>query len=145
MLQVNLKNRAATQTTESFNSMCKVGKAYLGASSSGLFTIGGSTDNGAEIPALMKSGMLDLGTEKRKRVRFFYFGLECSGALKLSLFCDGALAGEYTVEKTTGVQDIKVPISRDHVGRYWQWQIENVGGAFFALYSVKALPIILNR
>lgn len=145
MLEINLKNRAITQTTVAFNSMCKCGNTYLGASDDGLFSIGGTSDDDVEIPALIRSGMFDLGTEKMKRFRFFYFGLECDGTLKLTLLCDGVEAASYTVSKTTGVQEIKVPVSRAAQGRYWQWQIENIDGSFFALYSVKALPIILNR
>lgn len=145
MLEINLKNKAISQTTAQFNSMCRLGDVYLGATEDGLFTIGGSSDDSDEIQALIRSGMFDFGTEKKKRIRYFYFGLECYGALKLSVLCDGVVAGTYTVSKTTGVQDIDVAISRAHIGRYWQWQIENIDGAFFALYSVKAIPIILNR
>ena len=145
MLEINLKNRAITQTTVAFNSMCKVGDTYLGASADGLFSMCGASDDAVEIPALIRSGMFDLGTEKMNRFRFFYFGLECDGALKLTLHCDGVEAASYTVSKTTGVQEIRVPVSRAAQGRYWQWQIENIDGSFFALYSVKALPIILNR
>lgn len=144
MLQLNLKNNAISQTSESYNSMCKFGDVYLGASASGITRICGYADNGAEIPAKMRSGMFDMGTEKEKRVRFFNFGLETDGELILTIFCEGVQAAQYTISKSTGVQQIKVPISRAHHGRYWQWQIENVDGAFFALYSVTVLPIILR-
>lgn len=116
----------------------------LAANESGVFLLGGADDNGAAINGLMKSGMTDFGIENQKRLRFFFFGLETDGELLLTIFCDGVQAAQYTVSKTTGVQRIRVPISRVHQGRYWQWQVENVDGAFFALYSVEALPVILH-
>ena len=146
MLEVNLTNRAISQTTVAFNSMCKFGDVYLGATDTGLCKICGYDDNGTEIPAMMKSGMFDLGTPNPKRFRFFYFGLQCSGDLLLKVFCDDVLAASYTVDAGAGgTREIRVPISRAHSGRYWEWKVENVDGSFFALYSVKAMPIVLGN
>lgn len=145
MLDVNMKTRAASQTTVPFNSMCKFGDTYLGATDEGLFKICGYADNTVEIPALIKSGEMDFGTNSKKRFRFFYFGLETNGALLFKVYCDGVEAESYTVEPSvSGELTIRVPISREHVGRYWAWSVENVDGAFFALYSVRALPVILH-
>ena len=145
MLEVNLKNRAITQHTRTFNSMCKFGDHYLGASSSGLFRIGGYNDAGVQIPALSKSGMTDFGMASLKRFRFFYFGLETTGSLILKVFCDGTLAAAHTVTPATkGQRTVRVPVSRQHAGRYWSWSTENVNGSFFALYSVQAIPVILH-
>lgn len=146
MIELNLKNRAAAQSTIAFNSMCRMSDGtLLGANGNGVFKMCGYTDNGTAIPVLLKSGMLDMGTHHLKRFRFFYFGLEATGDLSLSVFCDGDLAASYTINiAESGVQSVRVPISREHQGRYWQWQVENTGGAFFALYSVKALPIMIG-
>jgi hypothetical protein len=143
MIEINLTNKAAAQTTVDFNSMCKFGDRYLGASSSGIFEIDGYNDNGTAIQTLVKSGKFDLGSERRKRFRFFYFGLETDGELTLSIFADDVLAAQYDVSPEPTVQLVRVPISRETNARYWQWQIENVSGAFFSIYDVKAIPIIL--
>ena len=144
MIEINLTNRAAAQTTLAYNSACMFDGVPLGATSAGLYRVGGYTDHGAAIPALLKSGLFDLGTERIKRFRFFYFGLQASGSLKLTVFCDGIEAANYTVNGGDGgAREVRVPISRTYQGRYWQWQVENVSGAFFALYSVKALPVVL--
>jgi len=146
MLEVNLKTRAASQSTVDFNSMCKFGDLYLGANEDGLFKICGYADNTVEIPALIKSGKMDFGVEQKKRFRYFYFGLETDGELLLKVYCDGVVATEeYTVAPiTAGVMRVRVPISRVHHSRYWEWSVENVNGSFFVLYSVEALPIILH-
>lgn len=145
MLELNLKNRAISQHTRDFNSMCRFGGAYLGASDSGLFLIEGYNDHGVQIPALSKSGMTDFGMASLKRFRFFYFGLDTTGSITLKIFCDGALAATMTVKPDVkGKRTVRVPVSRNHAGRYWSWSIENANGAFFALYSVQAIPVILH-
>jgi len=145
MIHLNLKTRAAAQTTKAYNSMCRFGDKFLGSTASGLFEIGGYNDSGVQIAARLDSGMFDLGTDNKKRFRFFYFGLDVTGSLKLSIYGDGVLAGEYTVQGDgTGMQTIKVPITRAVKSRYWQWRIENVDGAFFVLYSVQSLPVLLT-
>lgn len=146
MLELNLKNNAASQTTLPFNSMCKFGNHYLGAANDGLFKIEGYNDNGAQIPVLIRSGTTDFNTTRYKRVRFFYFGLQSDGDLKLTIFCNGVEVSNYIVTSTDGVsKEIRVPINRSNIGQYWHWQIENINGSFFVLYSVSALVIVLSR
>ena len=85
-----------------------------------------------------------MATERLKRFRFFYFGLQASGNLKLSVICDGTEVATYDVNVADGgMREIRVPIGRAAVGRYWQWQVENQNGAFFVLYSVRALVVTL--
>lgn len=145
MIELNLTNRAAAQTTKGYNSACVFGDVALGATSSGLYQIGGYTDDTAAIPALVKSGLLNLGLENKKRFRFFYFGVEASGPLTLTVHGDGVLAGRYTVSGLQpGLQVVRVPISREVNAWYWQWTVENSAGSFFVLHSVQALPVILH-
>ena len=145
MLELNISNLAPSQTTLNYNSMCRFGESYFGANDDGLYQLGGYTDHGVAIPALIKSGTLDLGMENKKRFRFFYFGLEANGGLRLTVHGDGALAGEYAVTiNQEGIQVVRVPISRTVNAWYWEWMIENEDGAFFALHSVTALPVILH-
>ena len=145
MLEVNLKARAISQSTLPFNSMCKVGDAYLGCTDSGLFTIGGYNDNGAEIPMLIKSGTTDFGIGNQLRFRRVYVTGEANGQCKFTLFADGIEAASLDiVPDDDGIFDVSVAVSRAHVGRQWSWKIENVNGSFVALYKVEALPIILH-
>jgi len=143
MLEINLKTRAAAQTTKAYNSMCKFGDKYLGVTDSGLFEIEGYNDSGVRIAARIDTEKMDMGINNSKRFRFFYFGVDTSGYLKLSAFADGVLAFTQTV-KGNGLGNIRVPVPRTAQPRYWQIRIENVDGAFFALYSIKALPVVLH-
>lgn len=125
--------------------MCKFGDNYLGATASGIHRIGGFTDNGIAIPALVKSGDMDFGTHALKRPRFFYFGIRSTGDVKLLIFCDGNLVTEYNVGSTKGeIREVRVSVGRGNNGRYWAWGIENVNGAFVALYSVKAIMLFMH-
>lgn len=145
MIEINLPNRAAAQTTLAYNSACMFDGVPLGATSAGLYRVVGYTDHGTAIPALVKSGLLNLGLENKKRFRFFYFGIEASGPLTLTVHGDGVLAGRYTVSGLQpGLQVVRVPISREVNAWYWQWTVENSAGSFFVLHSVQALPVILH-
>jgi len=146
MIELNLKTRAAAQTTKTYNSMCRFGDKFLGATDAGMFEIGGGSDNGVQIPMLVKSGMTDFGVANLKRFRYFYFGLESDGDCLLKVYVDGALAASMDVSPTSaGRFDVRVPVSRSFLGRYWAWSVENVDGSFVALYSVQALPIVLHH
>jgi hypothetical protein len=146
MLEVNLMTKAASQTTVAYNSMCKLGEKFLGVTDQGLFLIEGYNDHGVQIPALVKSGMTDFGIQSQKRFRFFYFGVESDGDLVTKVFADGTVVGEEysAVPIATGYRSIRIPIARTGQARYWGWSIENVGGSFFSLYSVKAIPVVLH-
>lgn len=140
MLEVNIKNRAVSQTTRQYNSICNFADKQLAVDSEGIKAVEGFTDSGQGIGAYIKSGKFDLGTERIKRLRFVYFGLEANGHIRLCLFVDDRLAGQLIVP-VQGRQEVRVPVSRKFEGRYWQWQVENMGGTFFVLYSVRVLPI----
>ena len=143
MLELNMKNRSISQTTVNYNSMCKFGTTYLGATSQGLYRITGFSDNTVEIPALIKSGIFDLGVAQKKKFRSFYFSGESTGDLKCTIYADGTASDAFNITPDAdGIFDFKVTYPTNIHARYWQWQIENIDGAFFVLYEVKALPII---
>ena len=68
MLELNLKNRAISQTTVTYNSMARFGNIYLGATDQGIYQINGFSDHAVEIPALIKSGIFDLNTTEEENV-----------------------------------------------------------------------------
>lgn len=143
MLRQNLKNRALSQITGECNSAAVfAGKVFV-VRPEGICRMNGYKDCGEDIHAWVKSGKFDLGTNRLKRMRFFYFGVEGLGNLKLSVFADDVLAAEYVVPvlEFNKRQEVRVPISREIAARYWAWKVENIGGAFFSLHSVQVLPL----
>lgn len=144
MLEINTKNRAITQTTKAYNSMFVLpsGERY-GLTSEGVFKIGGFTDDGNAVSAIVKSGNSDHGTARGKRIRFIYFGIETTGSLTITVYFDNVQAYEYVVPASADTyKTVKIPIARRHRGSYIAWKIENTDGAFFALRSVKWIPVI---
>lgn len=145
MLDINLKTKAATQTTRAFNSMCRFGDVYLGATSAGLFRICGYSDDGVEIPALLSTGVFDLGTERFKRIAYIYLGLESTGAMQVEVWCDGVYKTTLDVPSVwASKREVYLKVPKGLRARYWQLKFNNVDGSFFVLYSVKLLPVVLQ-
>lgn len=145
MIELNLKTKAAVQSTLTYNSMCKFGDVYLGATSAGIGRICGYSDNGVEIPAVVATGMFDLKTERNKRFAYVYLGLETNGAMEIELWCDGVYKVTLSVPYPgSGKREIYAKVPRGLRARYWQLRIKNVDGSFFVLYSVKLLPVVLQ-
>lgn len=143
MIELNLKNRALSQTTVAYNSMAKFRNIYLGATDQGIYQITGFSDHAVEIPALIKSGIFDLSVSQKKKFRSFYFSGEANGDLKVTIYADGIASDSFNITPDAdGIFDFKITYPTNIHARYWQWQIENVDGAFFVLYEVKALPIV---
>lgn len=144
MIEVNLKNRAASHTTLAFNSMCRFGDIYLGANGTGLYQLTGATDDGSNISSYIKTGKFDLGTERLKSIRYFYLGLETTGAMRLTIYVDGVekLTKDFKTPGT-GRQTVRVKVPRGLKGRYWEFKLENTDGCSFVLYSVQIFPVVL--
>lgn len=148
ILNINLSNLAVGQYCNyDFNSFCKIGDSYFGASDSGIFELTGEDDTGTNIDAFFELLVSDFGVSNIKRIRTTYIGGEADGALKLTLKDDENNSREYTVDLVSGSKQssAKVPVGRDGIGRYWQVRIDNKTGAYFAIDSIELLMIVLGR
>ena len=148
ILSVNLSNLAISQYCDyDFNSFCRIGDSYFGASESGIFELTGDDDNGTNIDAFFELVLSDFGLSNMKRIRSIYVGGEANGGLTLTLKDDENNLRLYTLNLTSGnVQSSgKVAVDRAGIGRYWQTRIDNIGGAYFAIDDIEVLAIILGR
>lgn len=150
VLNINLTNLAVTQFCNyNFNSFCKIGNKYFGASDSGIFELTGNDDAGTDIDAFFELLVSDFGIDNVKRLRSIYVGYEAKGDLIITVKDNENNARTYTLSYITSAYDRqtggKVNIGRDGLGRYWQIRIDNVNGAYFAIDSIKALLVILGR
>lgn len=147
-LVAELSNLAVTQYCNfGFNSFCKIGNTVIAANENGIYSLGGNTDAGSEIPAYFELQPSDWGISNLKRIRTVYIGYETKGALTLALKDDEDNERSYPLsrfkyDRQTGQQ---VHIGRDGQGRYWSVKISNVSGCSFSVDSIEVLPIILNR
>jgi hypothetical protein len=150
-LDIHLPGSQTSQYTNyPFNSMCKIGDKYVGASSDGLFELlpAGGDDNGVPIDAFLELAMTDFGIEQFKRIRFLYVGFEADGDFYITLIPDeqGENRVDVEIKKPTGQQRSKFSFGRrraNRKGRYWTLRIGNVDGADFSLDSIRAKLIVL--
>jgi hypothetical protein len=132
----NLKNNATTQRRFDFNSMFKFNGKVWFTNSTGLNTIGGNDDNGADIDAYFEPVTTDFGVPNPKRARFVHLGFETDGDLEVDVSFDGSSSEtlSFTPQSSkTGQQRMTVAVSRTYQGRYFTTQIRNVDGADFAI------------
>lgn len=147
-ININLTNMAVTQFCNyDFNSFCKIGDKYLGASEDGIFELTGSNDADTDIDAFFELVLSDFGISNMKKIRTVYVGGESNGELSLTLEDDEANSRSYSFNLASGSlqSSAKVPINRDGLGRYWKVRIDNIGGTYFAIDSIELLPIVLGR
>jgi hypothetical protein len=139
VLDTNLKNRATGQYFGfDLNSMVKFNGKYLGASGSGLFSIG---EVDTEFSAYFITATMDFGINNDKRLRYVYLSLESASNLTLTINTEKVAAIDYTVTVSgSGQQDVRVPISRELYGRFWTFKIS--GTADFSVDEIKVLPIV---
>lgn len=147
-LNINLSNMAVTQFCQySFNSFCKIGNKYYGASEDGIFELTGNDDNGVDIEAFFELVVSDFGISNVKRIRKVYVGYEAKDDLLVTIKDNEDNSRSYTLsyldyDRQNGGQ---VNIGRDGLGRYWQVRIDNTNGVYFAIDSIELLLIILGR
>jgi len=148
-ITTELSKFAPTQTTlMGFNSYCKVGYRYLAADSDGLYAIyEGEDANGTNIDSYFKLVRTDFGIANHKRLRAAYIGYEASGNLKLTITVDEKFKREFTLAPQQSGQlqhGIRVPLTRDLRGRYFEFKFENVSGCDFSIDSVKLIATVLG-
>jgi len=146
-IDLNLKIRAGAQYSDSFEftSMVKFGDKFIGTKDTGLFEIGGDSDDGVNIDAYFIPLKTDFGLANPKRMRFGYFGFKSASDLSLEVSTDDESPRSYTVSaRLSGQQGGRKSIGRNGKGRYWSYKIGNTNGADFSFDSLKVLPVILS-
>ncbi|WP_396328499.1 hypothetical protein [Burkholderia anthina] len=130
-----------------FNSFAQFGGVYLAASSVGIFTLGGNTDNGALIQAAARVGITDFSTSHLKRVDRVYVGYRTDGNLILRVFTDEVTQRDYLLTATgkSGLHGNHVRLGKGLVARYWQFEVRNQNGADFEMNAIELKPTQLRR
>jgi len=141
--------KATTQRTNfGFNSYIELAGSYYGLSSSGVFTLGGSTDDGAAISAYFKTGTTNLGSSKPMRAGYCYFTMEADGAvyLKVTPNKDTTLTETFNFTPTTD----KFHTHREKLGKglragTFGFEFGNTAGSDFSVYMIEAAFQSLSR
>ncbi|RLC11313.1 MAG: hypothetical protein DRI24_18970 [Deltaproteobacteria bacterium] len=148
---VNVETRAPYQYTNfPFNSFAMIGGRYYGADESGLFALDGTTDDGENIDAVIRTGLINFGTTLFKRIPRAYFGYTSTGQFLFNTITteEGKKIERWYELKEKIANDTtnaRVKMARGVKSVHWQFEIVNIDGASFDLDDVKLMPTILNR
>lgn len=140
-LSTNLKSAAATTqfTNYDFNSFCNFNGKSIAAKDTGLYELGGDTDNGQPISAYFEPVHSNWGTLHPKRCRYFYLSYQASGPIQLTVL--PSFDNTITPRVPNAQERIRVTIPKNIVQTYWRYQVSNIDGSDFSIDSIEALFI----
>lgn len=130
-----------------FNSLCKIGNRYFGASDIGVYELTGSTDSGTDIHTYIQSGLVDFGSTQQKRVSDSYIAADADGRIALGVAVsekEGISRYWYEITPSmAAINNIKLPIGRGLRGKYWKFDVASESMSEFDAITV--LPYVLKR
>ena len=143
---------ATTYTNYPFNSFAQVGGQWYAACATGVYALGGDTDDGQDIAARLRLGMSSLGTRLLKRMADAFIGYTSDGTLLLRVITSDERTGEKVaaVYKLAERPALAKRENRFRIGRGlksvdWDFELENMDGADFALDQIQFAPLVLSR
>lgn len=131
-----------------FNSAVQLGKRIYMLSPSGLYELGGDSDDGKIIEAEVVTGQMDFGTIARKRVEQIDLGYVASGDLQAVVSCEGFDPSEpqtLEVREMRTAHTSRVRVGKGMVGKYWKFELKNREGADFELFSIQSKVALSTR
>lgn len=130
-----------------FNSLCKIGNRYFGASDIGVYELTGSTDSGTDIHTYIQSGLVDFGSTQQKRVSDSYIAADADGRIALGVAVsekEGISRYWYEITPSmAAINNIELPIGRGLRGKYWKFDVASESMSEFDAITV--LPYVLKR
>lgn len=144
-------NTVTGATTEydnfEFNSFAPMGQRYLAANSSGLYALDGDTDDGTDIIARIKSGLLQLTGARFTSFRGAYVATrtdeEGASQFFLKLVTGDGAERTYTVN-VRDQETTKVHLGRGLRARYMSFELISTGQDF-DLDSLEFVPVVSSR
>lgn len=131
-----------------FTDIVQVDGVILGVGPDGLCVLTGDTDNGDAIDAAVTTGLIDFGSEQKKRVKEFRYGYTSDGKMNLTVEVDDQTRGwTYPLPKNQDglPRNGRVVPGQGLNSRYWRMALTNFAGADFDVKSSLADVIIHTR
>lgn len=135
-----------------FNSFAKIGAEYYGLTSTGLYRLGGDTDDGVPIKAKIRLGMTDMGTRKMKRLPEVFMGYTGDGRMVLRMIYVDDKTGEkvgadYLMKPRPAgsKRESRFEPGKGLVAVDFDFELENLDGADFALTNIEFSPMVVDR
>lgn len=113
-----------------FDQIVRHGDKYYGVSSTGLYLLGGDTDDGAPIPWAFRTATTDFGTIQRKTVVSAYLGGKVMPTATASIFAGegGEITYSYPVPPSATNQNYRVRFGRGLKTRYFALEMSDAQG-----------------
>lgn len=141
---VNLSHGGVTEYSNfNFNSFARMGNKYIAASDEGLYELNGADDDGDDIIARLKSGMLQFGKSNYSSFKGIYLGLRGGGDFVLKLVTGDGKSYTYSVEART-METTKVNVGKGLRARYFSYELISTGQDF-DMDSIEFIPIVAKR
>lgn len=149
---LNAGNKAASSYTNyPFNSLAQFDGRYFGMADDGLYELVGTTDNGAQITATLRTGLMNFGTSAFKSLPAVYVGAKTDGTFvfKVTTTSETGSKRQYwytSVARTANaVREHRITPGKGLSSVYWQFELETVDGADLLLDTLALVPMTLNR
>lgn len=133
-----------------YNSYCQIGNQFYGANADGFWLLNGPTDNGENIIADIKGGLLNIGGARFTQLDGVYLGINANSTgdewvLKLILPNNKQPDIVYTYYfSPRDLQTTKINIGKGLRTRYMQWELV-VPGQDFDLDAIEFVPVVAKR
>lgn len=135
-----------------FNSFAKLGNDYYGLTSTGLYKLGGDTDDGAPIKAKIRLGMTDMGARKMKRLPEVFMGYTGDGRMVLRVIYVDDKTGEkvgadYLMKPRPAgsKRESRFEPGKGLVAVDYDFELENIDGADFSVTNIEFSPMAVDR
>lgn len=141
---MNPENYAISKYLLGFTEASAFGDKFLFADDTGLYELGGKTDNGDAIISTIQTAALDLGTSNIKQVPSVMLGTDGDKAI-LKVSVDGSHTTHYEItDRSSALMTKHVKLGKGLKGKYWQFTIITDGDDF-NLDTFEFYPITFGR
>lgn len=133
-----------------FNSFANVHGKVIACASNGVFELGGDDDDGESIGALLKTGLMDFGTDLKKSLSEAYLAYTADGeTLFKVIFSDGGDKTEvwYKLNRRTAnvTRQSELPIHRGIEAVHFQFELRPLDGKPQRIKQLTLIPLVTRR
>ena len=142
---MNPENYAVSTYSLGFPESAVYGQKFLYGDSSGLYELGGTTDNGSNIQSTLVTAALDFGTSNIKQLPSVMLGTNGTDLI-LKVAVDQNITAHYKInERNAGLMTKHIPIGKGLLGKYWQFTLVTDNNSDLDLDTFEFYPVIFKR
>lgn len=142
---MNPENYAVSNYSWGFTESAFFNNDYLHADDTGLYVLGGSTDDGENIVSTITTASMDFGADSLKQVPQVLLGTNGTDVI-LKVSIDGKNSALYELSNQTPLLDTKrFKVGKGLIGTNWQFSLITNNNSNLDLDSFEFYPVVLKR